>query len=555
MGIRSRKAFSSLGILLLSAVVAVGCTSKGAGESEATGTNSASPNASEAAASAQPGGTIRIGIMEEADTLDIHKSVMNLASQIGIQIGGSLLSLNPATNELEPYLADSYTVSEDGKTLTFKIREGVAFHDGTPLTAKSFKDTFERIMNPETGATTAASFIRGVKSVSAPDDRTLIIEMETPSATLLTNLTDMPFLQPLSMSAIEAAGADYGRNPVGVGPWKFDKWVPGQSILLSRNDAYNWGPSFYERKGKVYPDQVEYKFFTDMQTMMAALDTGSIDIAYKVDTSDAKRYRDNPNYTLVEADMQGLGLFIEMNLENDTLKDVQVRKAINKAINKDAIIQAVLNGEGSPAYGPLPSTIFGYDPEVEKYGYSYDANGAAQMLESSGWKKNSGGIMEKDGKPLQLELAITNQDSQAAQMVQAMLKEIGIELKIQVWDQATLLQKVSQGEYNMTFLIYGYNDPDILYNFFHSSQIGGLNHVRVRNSDLDKLLAEGGATLDQEKRKQIYAKIQNIIVDEAYWAPIYVPKVIHIANNKIQNVKLQKSTLLLDLYDSWVKPK
>lgn len=542
-------------MLVLSMFLIIGCSSDSASDStpdqnndKDTDTTNESP---EEASGPQSGGTITIGSMQEPDTLDVHKTAMSIAGLITSHLGGTLLAVNPETNDIEPHLAKDYSVSEDGKTLTFKLREDVVFTDGTPLTAQVYKDTFDRILNPDTGATVAASLIGGIESTSAPDDHTFVIQLAAPSAPLLRNLTSQGYLQPLSMAAIEKHGDDYGRNPVGAGPFIFKEWVTGQSVTLERNEDFNWPQPSAENQGKAYPDQIVYKFIQDAQTMLAALDSGSIDVASGVLPKDVQRYRDNPDYYVLEAERQGLGLFLEMNLENEVLSDLNVRKAINMAVNKEAIIQAELNGEGTPAYGPIPATIFGYDQNVENYGHTFNQDEAISLLKSSGFEQNGDGIMEKDGQELTLELSIMPQHSQAAQIVQAMLKDIGIQVSIQSMEAGTLIEKVSQGDYDMSFLAYSYSDPDILFLLFHSSQIGGLNHVRAQNAELDALLEKGRITVDLEDRKQVYADVQKIIVENAYWVPIYAEKVFYVINSRVQDVKI--NNVSIDFQDAWVR--
>lgn len=543
---RHRNSFRFFTIFFLSMFLIVGCSAK------STSYEQKDSNMKKGTSSPQSGGMITIGAGAEPDTLDVHKSSMSIVSQITSHIGGNLVTINPETKELEPYLAESYTVSSDGKTYTFKIRQGVKFQDGTPLTAKAFKDTFDRILNPDTGATIVASFMGGVTVVTAPDDQTLVIELKEPSAPFLRNLATEGLLQPLSLAAIEKFSDDYGRNPVGVGPWKFKEWVTGQSITFERYDDFKWPQLFYDNQGKAYPDQLSYKFISDPQTMLAALDSGSIDIATTVAPKDIKRYLNNNKFKVLEVERQGLDKFLEMNTEQEILSDVNVRKAINMAINKEVFIQAALSGEGIAAYGPLPSAIFGYDLKIENYGHKYNKDEAIKLLKSSGWKKNSNGVMEKDGKELKLILSSSDADNQAAQMTQAMLKEIGVNLSIQSMESGTLIEKVTQGDYDMSFLGYTYADPDILYLLFHSSQIGGLNHTRVKNSELDALLEKGRTALVDEERKQIYAKIQKIVVDEAYLVPIYEAKGFIIVNKRVYNGKIESANSLY-LHDSWVQ--
>ncbi|GAA0351380.1 ABC transporter substrate-binding protein [Bacillus horti] len=497
---------------------------------------------------AQSGGVIRIGIPQEPDTLDMHRTNMGIASFIGTNFGGGLLSVHPETGELEPYLAESYHVSDDGTTITFTLKEGITFHDGSSLTAGTYKETFDRILQPETGVGVVASMVGDITEVSIVDEYTFALHLAQPSAPLLRNLAIASYLQPLPLDI----GEGFGRLPVGVGQYRFVEWNTGQSIKLERYDDYNWGPAHYTNQGTAYPDEIELRIILDNQTMLTALDSGSIDIAYSVSPRDAERYRSNENYYIVEEEIQGIGLFMQMNTENEILQDTNVRRALNMAIDKEAIIQAVLGGQGSPAHGPLSSTTFGYDPEVENYSYSFHADEAIALLEQAGFEMNARNVLERNGQPLSFELSSMEGHNQAAQIVQAMLRQIGIEVNIQSYDAGTLIERVSQGEFELSFLTYAYPDPDILYNFFHSSMINVMNHVRVSNEELDTLLEAGKVTMDPNDRQAVYAEAQQLIVEEAYWVPIYTNKVFHIVKRNVQNVKMVENTMLL--HDSWVTP-
>lgn len=549
-----KKPLALLGVCFALMFILVACGSDGDANGNKhnndNGNNDGELNGNEAGEPVE-GGKITIGVNQEPDTLDLHKTGMNIASVIGDHIGGALLTLNPETLELDTYLANDYEVSEDGKTITFEIKQNIQLHDGTELTAQVFKETYERAIDPETASPGTGGMLVGIKEILAPDELTLVFELEEPLATLLTSLSVESYLQPLSMKAIEEYGDDYGKNPVGVGPWEFSEWKTGQSISLIRNENFNWPQNFYENKGKAYPDELEYKFITDYQTRLNALDTGSIDIALYVEAKDIERYRDNDEFVVADLERQGIGLFLQMNSEDEVLQDHDVRKALNTAIDKEAIIQAVINGEGVVANGPLPSNIMGYDPEVENYGYKYNQEESISLLEESGWQKNNNGIMEKDGEELSFELVTASSHDQSAQIVQAMLKEIGVEIKIQTMEEATLIEKTASGDYELSFLGYDYNDPDILYLLFHSSQIGGLNIARVQNEELDKLLEDGRNEMDVDKRIEIYHEAQKLIVEEAYWTPIYTDNIFHVINKKVHGVKHSPTVLLL--HDSWIE--
>lgn len=550
MNNRAFKLFALFFVLLLVISMSVGCNSDKETSGEENNKNNTSSEGKNTANTPQKDGTITIGYPEEPDTLDVHKSGMMISALVGGQLGGSLIAMHPETKEFVPNLAESYEVSDDGLMLTFKLRPNITFHDGTPLTAGLYKETFDRALDPATGAASIASQLKQIKEVVAPDDSTLIIQLTEPSVPFLVSLSDTGTMQPLLPAAIEKHGDNYGRNPVGVGPWVFKEWQTGQSVTLERNNDYKWPAPFFENKESAYPDQLVYKFIKDYQTMLAALDSGSIDVAYGVNGKDVERYQNNKNYQVFEIDRQGIGLFLEMNTEKEALKDKIVRQAVNMAINKEAIVQAVLNGKGRVAHSPIPLSFFGYDPEVENYDYKYNKDKTIQLLESNGWSKNDNGVMEKDGQELSFELLVLDRLNQPAQIVQAMLKEVGIDISIQTLEAGTLVEKAATGDFEMTFMGYFGIDPDSLFSFLHSSQINVMNHSRVDNPELDSLLEKGRVTVDLEERKNVYHQVQKLIVDEAYWVPIYSEKQYYVANKRVKGIIQTFNGLLF--HDSWV---
>ncbi|WP_103107439.1 ABC transporter substrate-binding protein [Brevibacillus reuszeri] len=499
----------------------------------------------------QNGGTITVGYPQEPDTFDVHKSNgASVTDEIAGLMGGTLVYMDPTTHEIKPHLAESYTITPDGKTWTFKIRSGITFHDGTLLTAKTYKETFDRIFDPKTKATSVLSTLGAVKRVKAPDDQTLILELKEPFAPLLINLSIPGWLQPLSMKAIEKSGTDYGRNPVGVGPWKFESWQPGQTVTLTRNDQYKWAEPYYENRGQVRPDKLVFKFVIDKQTRLAALDSGSIDIAINVPAKDIKKYRSSEEFEVIERMRSGIGLLLEMNMRTEALQDVEVRKALNMAINKEAIIQAALQGEGEIAHSFLPPTFFGYDKAVEELDYKYSQEEAKKLLDAAGWKMGADGTREKNGKKLSLTLLSSESQAKETQLVQAMLGEVGIKVTINNMDPAAMLDAASKGQFDLTVMSYTDVDPDIFYLFFHSSQIGVFNDSAINDPKLDELLVKGRTTVDLEARKQVYSEVQKYMIEQAYLVPIYIDKQFIVVNRRVKGLKLSPDRLLYT--DTWV---
>ncbi|WP_213021979.1 ABC transporter substrate-binding protein [Brevibacillus reuszeri] len=536
---------TSISLLLCLFVLMSGCSS--------TPAPSASTKKQEnTGSSSEPkkGGTITIGYPVEPDSLDVQKSAMIASSLITSFMGGALVYYDPQSQEIKPSLAESYSISEDGKKWTFILRAGVTFHDGTPLTASAYKYTLERALDPSTASPLGEYMFGSIQSIDAPDDRTLILNLKQPSAQLLSNLWDASISQPLSKEAVEKYGSEYGRNLVSVGPWKFERWKTGESITMVRNEAYQWGNTFTKNQGPPAAEKLVIKFIKDNQTMMAALESGAIDIAANVPAKEVKKYRDSDKMTVLERMAWGVN-FLEMNIENEILQDVRVRKAISLAINKEAILNGVLQGEGEVAHSPLPSSLSGYDPASAQYDYSFNVEEAKNQLEAAGWIMNAQGVRAKDGKPLTLNLLSSENWSRPSQLVQGMLKNIGIDVKIQTLDQATLIESAGKGMFDIAIVGYVDNDPNALSLFLHSKQINSLNHSRVNNKQLDSLLEKGLATINKAERTKIYADIQKLVIEEAYWVPLYMEKEFYLVSDRIQGVGLQPM-YGLTLQDSWV---
>lgn len=533
-----RKAYSVFwgGFVILCMFLVVGCS-----------TQTTVPAEQQESAEPKTGGTITVAYPFEPDTLDAHMS----AGAAGVYtwlLGGSLLYKEPDTNEYKPSLASDYKISEDGRTWTFTIRSGITFHDGTPLTAKSFKETFDRALNPQTKAKTAAELIAPIKSVKAPDDQTLVLELQEPYADLRDALANY-LTQPLSVKAIEKAGESYGWNPVGVGPWKLESWKRGEGVTYVRNEAFQWGEPYYENQGPPRADKLIIKAIADSQLRLSALESGAIDVATEVPVKDANRYRNNPKYQVMEYLRPGVGLMLEMNLMRSEFQDIRVRQAINMLVNKEAIVRGVTQGVGEVAHTPLSPSTLGYDKSLEKYGYQYNVNEAKELLDDAGWKVNGSGVREKNGKTFSLNLLSTADLDKEAQLLQAMLGEVGINMKIQNLEIAGYMQEVVKGNFDVTLISGAYDDPDILYFYFHSS--GPYNLSAVKDDKLDAVLLKGRTIIQTNARKQVYMDVQKRLIEQAYVVPIYYDKAFTVINSRVKGVKW---TSVMPTYnDSWIE--
>ncbi len=269
----------------------------------------------------------------------------------------------------------------------------------------------------------------------------------------------------------------------------------------------------------------------------------------RVDPKEINRFRNNPDYEVIEELKYGLGTGLFMNLRREPLQDIQVRKAINMAINKEAVIKGVLKGEGVVAHTALSPSTVGYDKTAEEYDYKYNVAEAKKLLDAAGWLVNGQGVREKNGKTLEFTLLVGSQKSEA-ELMQSMLGEVGIKLKIVSMEAAAMSAAQIKGDYDLTVLGYTYNDPHALFVLFHSSQIGGLNISGVKDAELDGLLEKGRSAFDLEERKKIYAEAQKHMSEQAYIVPVYIDKKFTVVNSRVKGVKVIESGIFFN--DSWV---
>jgi len=468
------------------------------------------------------GGTYRLQISEEPDTLDPHKSSAAVSAGI-LRLIGDPLIFKGLNNDYLPGLATEWSVSEDGLTWTFKLREDVKFHDGTALNAEAYVKTFQRAIAPETASPIAGSLLGEVANIEVIDDYNFSITLEKPNADFEENLTDTGRLLPISPAALEKYGDDIGRNPVSTGPFMFKDWVSASSITLVKNPDYNWGPS-YAHAGPVYLDEVIYNIIGESATAQAAFENGELE-SLGLSPSDIQWMMDLGEYEFLTYDRKGVGFFMEFNVQKPPFDDIKVREALNYAVNKESIVDIVLEGFGKVAYGPLPPTIRGYWEGVEDYSPGYDPEKAAQLLDEAGWVLNeTSGMREKDGKPFEFTTYTAPIDTWTAslQLVQSDLAELGIKMEIQSFEFGTLLEKLMAGEHSVDVMGYTYLTPGIFDLWFHSKNIGtGLAHSHYKDPDLDAMIEESMVLVNWDERQELLIDIQKKIIDEYLWVPIW----------------------------------
>ncbi len=498
------------------------------------------------------GGEFIAGIVELPDTLDPHKTGAAITSTILGNCGDSLLAKDYDGNYVGA-IASDYTISEDGLVWTFTIRDGITFHDGTPLTAESVKWSFDRVLDPATAAVTAGGLIPDGATTSLPDEKTFQITLAEPFAPFLDNLTAST-LSIVSPTAVQEMGDEFGQKPVLTGPWMVDEWRTGDRIIIKRNPNYNWAPEYlHQDPPGAFIETITFQSIIEEASRVAAFEAGEIH-QVTIPAVEVQRLTEGDDWWIVSYNRKGV-VFIEFNVTQAPFDDVNVRKAINMAVNKQDVFDAAVEGLGELAYGFLSPTIPGYWDGIAEYAPAYDPEAATALLAEAGWTDSDGdGVLDKDGQKLEFTLLNLPTDSwnRGAQVVQSQLSDIGISMEIQQMEFATLLDEAKTASHQAEMMGYTYSDPDIAYLWFHSSQAGtGLNMSHINDPHVDELIMQGRSVVDPEARAEVYAELQRYIVDLSLWVPLWIDQYFVGFNKRIQNAVWHPDNYT-EYYDAWI---
>ncbi len=437
----------------------------------------------------------------------------------------TLLTLKP---DLSGYLGDlvedQWEISTDHLSVTFHVRPGVKFQDGTPVTAQALKWNLDQWMAKDVIFPQGEDLPKVYQSSEAPDGETLVVNLSRPYAPLFYELALLEIVSPDAYTSIGAT--NFARAPVGSGPWQVTEITPAKTISYTRNEAYSWwNPGIYANQGPVFPDKLVFNYLGDPQTEYNALETGEIAILPGISSQFLDQARANPNIVIVQGQEAG-GTYLGFNTQNKPFDDPRVRVAISYAINREEIIRDALGEAGLPMYSNLAASERGFSPQMEEYGKSRSnhVDTARQMLASLGYTPGSDGILaDNNGQRMEFTLTTTREDTRqrAARTIQAELMTIGIKVNIDLQDTQTILKMTAAGSHQMILLEYGLIDPHILTYLFSTDRIGVSNRTRYSNPELDQMLAAADSEMDGSARFQKVADILKFLVDNRPNIPIW----------------------------------
>jgi peptide/nickel transport system substrate-binding protein len=506
------------------------------------------------AASAALGSPEYGGRMVEATIGEPSNLIPPLATDASSHDVAALVYVSPLKYDkdinLVPHAAQSYEVLEDGRLLRFILRRDIRWTDGTPLTARDVEFTYHLMVDPNTPTAYAEDYL-AVKEFKRTGEYTFEARYDKPFARALVTWAHAILPRHL-LEGQDLLKTPLARQPVGAGPYMLKEWTAGSRLVLTAN------PDYFE--GRAYIDEVVMRVIPDQSTQFMELKSGNLDIMnltpqqYLLQTSEQAWAS---NYRKFQYLSSGYA-FLGYNLKSPLFKDVRVRRALLHAIDKDEIVRGVLLGLGLATGGPYKPGTWAFNDAVPAN--EFDPPKARRLLAEAGWTRKSleGPLVDGSGTPFAFTILTNQGNSQrikAAIIIQSRLKDLGIKVEIRTVEWAAFIKEfVDKGRFDAVILSWNIlQDPD-LFDVWHSSKAepGGLNFVGFKNAELDALLERGRRMLDQEKRKPLYDRIQEILHEEQPYCFLYVPMALPMVHARVMGIEPAPAGITHNFIRWWI---
>jgi peptide/nickel transport system substrate-binding protein len=529
---KSRRGISSAGLgrrAFLGGAVTLGAYGALSGALAGCSTGSATPGGSSAKSLAS-------GVFQNPDSLDPGATGLVSVAQMLSTMFDPLMWKFPNDPTYYPGLAQSYTVSADAKTYTFKLRRGVKFHDGTPFNADAVKATFDHIVNPATKSLSAIGALGPYVETRVLDPYTAQVVFSAPNAAFVNEMTQVT-LAISSPAALKKYGSGYDTHPVGTGPFKFQQFVNNEKVVVVRNPGYAWSPGPLGGGKPALLDQITFRILPDPSSQADALTTNEIQIGQNLNPGDVTSAVSSGKKKLT-ALSSGMPYCIMINAQKAPTDDLMVRQALQYSINNKEIIDTLFKGLYSPATSVLTPVSAGY--AADQALYSYNPTKAGQLLDAAGWKMGSGGVRSKGGQQLSLQfINIANFGFDGiSQLMQAQMNAVGIHSVIT--DQAfpSVSTTYDQGKQNLADWFYYDVDPYLFNTVFNSTQIkAGFNWEHYDNPAINTAIAAANADTNDASRVAKYQAIALTLAQSATIIPIYNLESILVTQPDVSGIK------------------
>jgi peptide/nickel transport system substrate-binding protein len=405
---------------------------------------------------------------------------------------------------LEPLIANSWEFKNDGLQVVFEIKDGIKFHNGDDLTVEDVAFS----LNKAIAMPTISDVVSMMENAEILDDSHVALNLKYAYSPVLNILTN-PAFSIISKEYYEKCqedGTNFGRKPVGTGPYKFVSWQNGANIKYEAND--NW------HKGDVNIKNLEIRFMSDVTTAAIALESGDCDVFYGVDSADLPRLRENKDVNVLSVQSSGF-YFIALNTDRPPLDNLKVRQAISYAINRQEIIDGGQDGVGWVTECPITPGIFGYQEEFKAH--EQDIEKAKSLLAEAGYS---------DGLQIEMKTPEAAYYARPAQVIQEQLRQIGITVNLLPMERATFNTDVANRDYDSIYTWIGATIPDadnIVYNLFNSEYAhttGVTNMANIKDTKADEIINKARKSIDRDERYRLYGELSQLNKDNAWYIPI-----------------------------------
>ncbi len=485
-------------------------------------------------------GSISVGRGNDVIGLDPARITDTESAEVTEQIFDHLVRYRPTSTEIEPALAVSWDTSADGRTWVFHLRDGVRFHDGTDFDADAVVFSFERQRDPahpfhQPDFTYWDNTYRNIQRVEKVDRLTIRLSIDRPYAPFLASLAMFP-VSIVSPTAVKRWGANFMRHPVGTGPFRFVEWSEGERVTLIANpDCWDGAPA---------AQHLVFSVIQDPRQRLVALEGEAIDIAENLSPSDLQFVSLHPNLGLHRIAGSNVG-YLAMNVNHPPFDDVRVRRAVNYAVNRTAIVRLIYQGLAKEATTAVPPSMWGH---VDEPIYHYDPKTARRLLEEANYAAPK--VAPKLYTMTSSRPYMPSPD-RVARIIQQNLHDVGIDVEIIKNDINTHLEATQRGDHDLCLLgwLADNGDPD---NFLYvlldqdNAEPGSARNVSFyRNGQLHGLLVWAQESSDRNERVKYYQQAQDLIAQEAPWVPLAHAEVVVAASTLLTNVSVHPSGLML----------
>ncbi|MGH7557710.1 MAG: peptide-binding protein, partial [Gemmatimonadota bacterium] len=448
----------------------------------------------------------------------------------------------------QPYLADSFWMSEDGLSLTFRIREGATWQDGVPVTADDVVWTYEMMVNDEV-AYANRQYVQYVESAERIDDRTVRFDFTQVHSDPLFDFIDWEPMPKHLLGDIppgEQRNADFNRDPVGNGPFRFVSWTANQEVVFEANEDFVLG--------RPHLDRVVFRVIPEQTTQLTELLTGGIDFMRAVPPAEMARVEESPQVETIVYPARSYS-YLAWNLRNPLFEDVSVRRALTMAIDRQQIVDALLYGYGRIAVTDVMPFQWEFNESLEPW--PYDPDRAREILAEAGWEDHDGdGVIDKDARPFRFILE-TNQGNDLREdiivIVQSNLAEVGIDVQPRLTEWNTLIDRLKRKEFEAA--VSGWS-VDFKFDPTEVMSCGAIeakyNYPSFCNPKADSLMQLALTTLDREEARPLWDEYQRIIHEEQPYTFLYYLEERVGVNGRLEGVEADARGHLISVADWWI---